>query len=500
MFRKLSYKNIFWIQIGWVVFLRIYNTLIPDPFLVTGGFGWDGVAHYRPMLLACHLPNFLNSLDQYYIKKIFPFCFINRFLVLFFDNIDDALVLQAMTIWNFFAQIASIIVYREISKFHKFKKEVYFLGFVFLFVNWSFAKEVQYNIVLHTATLLFFSLLIYYAYITNKILLLGFIAFLLTMTWPPALLPITILLLVPKNASLLSYNKITPRFVTITASLSYILLCLLLIYFSSISPPSSRDLNFSDAKLTPLSIILSCALLYPLIYFVFKGTQIPTISAIKKHFRGVPKENYFFVLFTILCPMFLSSMASPTKGFSISDYVKGDILGVNTAYPLLHLVSPFFYYGLVPLFVFLFYRHIIDYVRKQGTGLTLLFIIGLLFALEAESRPFIFMLIFLTIPLLLFLNQFQLASFYVLVIAFINLLISRFYLNIYYIANNFFKEDLHNADGGFPLNVHRIQLFISNYGRWTSPAYYYTYFFIFLITLGFLFYLNKKYILNTDRK
>ena len=500
MFRKLSYKNIFWIQIGWVVFLRIYNALIPDPFLVTGGFGWDGVAHYYPMLLACHLPNFLNSLDPYYIKKIFPFCFINRFLVLFFDNIDNALVLQAMTIWNFFVQIASIIVYRKISEFHKLKKEVYFLGFVFLFVNWSFAKEVQYNIVLHTATLLFFSLLIYYAYITNKILLLEFIAFLLTMTWPAALLPITILLLVPKNASLLSYNKITPRFITITASLSYILLCLLYIYFSYFHHPASLRDEFTNLKLVPLSIALTCTVLCPFFYFIFKGTQIPSINFIKKYLLGLPKQNYFFALFNILWLIFLVSFTGQKISYTSYSLITEFILGVGTVYPLLTLVMPFCYYGLVTIFIILFFRKIVDKVRKQGSGLTLLFIIGILLSLIPEARQYIFILIFITIPLLLFLNQFQLNSSYVLLITLINLLISRFYLNIYYIANNFFKEDLHNADGGFPLNVHRIQLFISNYGAWTVPSYYYTYFFIFLIILGILFYLNKKYILNTGRK
>lgn len=456
-------------------FLLIYSTgyyLFGERIALNNGFGWDGVIY------GAYAQNFWALLrhtnDIYHINRILPSFIIYCILKLLHLNTHSpVIIVKAFTIFNSILFIGCGYLWFKICYFKQWTANVYWFGFISLFINYLYLKHNFYDPVLTDTAGLFLGMLSLYFYIHKKYLSLAIILIPAYFTWPISTVLLAALLLFPD--SVVINNPITrvETLLSILFTLLFISICIYLTYILGNTKIVSNSVDIYY-PLLPFSIALAAI-------FIFFMLRHSYVFMVFKHLFIINYRNLLYLLGSgLICyaiytwlKIHLPHYATDKSIFTIRDLLTVCILGA-IAKPGIFFISHLAFWGPVVILIFCYLKEIMKTSLQEGLGVMLFMLATAFLALNSQTRqidfnyPFIVYLLCLAIPQYL-LNYRSL---------FIYLIVSIIVSKVYYIIN---VEPLTGSILTFPY-----QRFMMNSGTYMNWGGYFVNTGLFLISIVFM--------------
>ncbi len=436
---------------------------------LNNGFGWDGViygAYAQNFWALLHHTN-----DIYHINRILPSFIIYCLLKLFhFNTQSPMIIVGAFILFNSFLFILCAILWFKICDYKKWTTNIYWFGFISLFINYMYLKHNFYDPVLTDTAALFLGMLSLFVYIQKKYLLLAITLIPAYFTWPISLVLLAPLLLFTHPVIINKPINRTEIISSLLVSMIFIFVCIYLTYILDNTKIVSNSVNIYY-PLLPLSILLASLF----IYIVSVNSRL-FISL--KQFLNINKRNLlYFICSSIISLLIytwlkfhLPHYTTDKSIFTIRDLLSVCILGA-IAKPGLFFISHLAFWGPVVILIIYYLKKIMQISLQEGFGVMLFMMATAVLALNSQTRqidfnfPFIVYLLCLTIPPRI-LTQRSL-----LIYLFTSLIISK----VYYLIN---VEPLSGSILTFPY-----QRFMMNSGTYMNWGGYFVNMGLFIISI-----------------
>lgn len=433
---------------------------------VSDGLGWDGVFYGE---LATGFFTKLNSgeITDQQIRRILPsfIIYVNLFLSDRDHNIQNVIIF--FKTFNAVSLSIALFYWINICKALNFCSRKMLIGTILAFINFMFVKFVSYYPVLTDYFSYALTIAGIYYWLRGDILKIFLITIMAYFTWPALFYQMLILLCFPYTKTLISNDNTSMQFSTsVKFTLIFIVLCssILITLFAH-----NNGIFVIDKLL--IGFANSIFLIGSGIFTIF---CVISTQGNKLYFLP-PIKTFVFSLLTFLILLNLTSLFN-TVADNISPFfvIKVFILR-SFEYPVINLLShatvlsPFIIYMLTQPKKFSFS------VSKFGNSGLFIFLFGLLFIFNSESRHMIHFYPFL---ILFFIDHVKANQQSLIIILLIQIIASSFYI-------------LLNTDNG--INSDLFFVYISPFISESSYYYYLLPFGLFLYS--FFLFLRKYFIL-----
>ena len=437
------------------------------------GAGWDGVT-YREMARSAveDIPD--RAYSAYQLQRVAPFALINWAYRAFSLPLDNDSLMYGMVLLQLLAMGCAIWIYFKISDRLSLSVAAELLGFALLFYNYPCLKYVEYYPFLTDIFAYQISLLFFYFFLTGRRVWLLLSALVGAFVWPTLFgIGITLALLpaIPFDLSsdkpLSKAGKWFLRLLRIGA-LAGIPVLLGAIYYMAVvgkKHASLKDLFWCTDYGSPLLLVLS---LLATSLFLFELTRSFRFD-IKELAEKVKKEITPRVLISLLGVFLIPKLLigwldNGDTGWDFPHMLLQTVLRSVTA-PGVFLVNHFVFYGLIPVFLILYWRPFVRAVSRYGMAYWLILAEFIFLSVNSESRYLIYLLPFIALPLLQILDREKWLAEIVVPVALFSLLKSMFWfpINVEGISESFLAGNY----GAFPA-----QRYFMMHGPWQNHAMY----------------------------
>ncbi|MGL4293006.1 MAG: hypothetical protein ACRCSQ_05485 [Bacteroidales bacterium] len=378
------------------------------------GAGWDGVA-YREMARSFSDDIMDDVYNGYNIQRIAPFALINMVYRVFGLPVDNDSLMIGVIVLQIMTLCMSVFVYYKISEVLKFNVATEIIGFSFLFFNYTCLKYVEYYPFLTDVFALFISLLLFLCFIKKNKTGMFLCSLIGAFVWPTLLGIGLCLTFLPANpfdlnnrTKVLSRNGVYfLRLIRIGAILiTPVLLGAIYLLSRYVKGHASlRELYWSTDYGTVWLLLLSLVSVSFFLYLFISTFRFD----VKDLFEKIKTEMSWRIIGGIgfgflLVKMVIWTYANDSEAWGISRMVLHTVLRSVTA-PGVFLENHFVFFGLVPVFMILFWPSVLKEIGKYGMAYWLILAEFVFLLTNSESRYLIYLLPFFVFPLLLVLNR-----------------------------------------------------------------------------------------------
>ncbi len=467
----------------------ILQILWGDITPICNGYGSDGCL-YGEITERFYEKVFVEKMNSYYVQRILPFGLMHYLLRFLQVPLEPFYIIKSFQIYNLILLLGINLLWFRIAEMYNFRVRIFWLGWIFTFVNMVIGRGAFYDAVLtdYTVYLLGFALL--YAYLNNRLTAMVFISFLGTFTWPSFLYFAALLIIFPlKQQDYLPEYKTTNTFnywIAILLPVAYFLYIAFHIKGDGIywSVGIYEDKVEGNFYIFYISLLINFFFLIGL-FMIYTPTFNQIFKIITKSLSKIKILNASMLIALFLLIRFLlTEFSLPEEQLIDPSQLIKTILFYSVLSPLFFLIEATTSFGIIFIILITYFSHIFrTSILKFGIGIYITFLIFILLRLIPESRltvnyhPFFIFLICYS------LKDFFISTKFLLLILGISLLFSRIYLSFIYIE----EDRSYHLDGfGFFESI-----FINQFGF--SRSYYLLLkFFAFTIFFIFIVYLNSR--------
>lgn len=469
----------------WGVFYFLFGEKIP----ANNGLGWDGFRY------ADILKNLLHSkeIDSYTAMRVYPSFLLRSFYSIFNIELSDQNIVRGFELLNVLSVFFTVFFIKKIFIHLKLKFETQILGFILLIFNYAFLKHTFFYPVLTDLTALCLSTMLLYFWLKNETINMIIIILIGAFTWPILFYQGLLLIVFPVEQKEPVY--VNKWFRILFSVVSLVFASALIYYFifkQKLDAPYLFTLKI-DRDLLMLSIT-GVLMIYYFLPFIFFDKRLFQFSEIKNKIH----LNRLLVIAVLYVFFHIGVRTFNLKNTDSSDFTVEHVLSTPIIYshvkPLISLVTQCSFYGLIIVFLILFWRKFIKSVQSFGLGITLAFALNLyLCALISEARILINLLPWIVVFLMPVFDKYKLSSGILFLIFVLNFIISKVWLTIHY---DFFNNP-YNTDGtiGFPN-----QKYYMHTGVWMTEGMWKLQFVLMLLVFIISFFVFYKINFNSKKK
>jgi hypothetical protein len=370
-----------------LVSLIAYRTAERVP--VNGGFGWDGVIYARWAKDFYH-EIFVNRVDTYYIQRILPAAVVHFTLRLLSVPLTDANVMRAFALLSVGLFTVMGYVWGLIANVLCIRPAGRWLGFAGLFLNYVTLKHTFYVPITTDVCAYALGLLMLHGYLTGRTGWLAMLTAIGAFVWPLAVPVGALLIVFPRGGTVrirLPLIAVAAGTLLALAGIGYAVYAGPAIVHGLVDPLYMEPLR----PMFPLSFAVAGAYLFAGLICLVSPKRQRESSHPRWRF-GLSRNTVVAVVLvvaTIGGIRFLQNAWSNGRHF----FGIAEMLAITAqcavAKPGVFLVTHAAYYGPLFLLAVLLWRPVCRLIRRQGLGLTLAVLLGLLLSLNSQSRYFI---------------------------------------------------------------------------------------------------------------
>ena len=443
--------------------------------------GWDG-REYREMAQTFSEKINGDSYNTYKIQRILPFALINTTFNIFGWDKSNTQIMTAMIILCILAVIVSLIYFFKTSDTLQLNTTLEIIAFSAIFYNYPILKHLGYYPFQTDIFAFMLGIMIFYFFIKRKKWLIIFTGIIGAFIWPTLLITSLVLAFFSSKASPLICSTLLNRknnLLLILCKIGAILIIPVLCLYLYLRHGDLRALYaFNVATYDHIYIlILSLITLSIYIYRTIKIFHFDILYIVKDFFRQTGFSNFIFliVIYSVVS-IIIHLLAKGESNFDLQALIVQTSLRA-IAKPLVFLEAHFIYFGPIALLIIFLWKSYISYIAKYGYGFIFIIFSLIILSLNSESRYMITLLPFVSFPICLILEKYNLKKSAGWLFAFASIIISRFWFTINtpdieqeFIAENFLE---------FPA-----QRYFMNSGSWQNWT---TYFIFMAITVTYAF-------------
>lgn len=460
------------LALSWLV----YNYYAGDHILANQGLGWDGTTYGA--LAQSNPPDIIKnqSLAEYTVQRIMPSIAVHYLGHLLNYNLDlPTEQVHAFYLYNSLLLAISAVFLYLIAKHLRWRTPIIFLAFTAIFLNYAVLKQFLFYPVLTDASAFALGIISFYFYLRNHWWLLLLTTLIASFVFPSMLYTGLTLLAFKIKSDDTEYSPTLKINTLISAIIAAgITAAALFIVINS---------HFTFPPIIPSAVIPIHKLLFPfsiicLFSYVFLYTRYlfdyRCIVHACKHDIYWPRILTVILLYLAL-KYTITLFSNGTAGaFTPLSYIPA-ILMLAVINPGISLLSHILYFGPVTLLTLFFWKDIAASIKQKGLSLILLMALFLILSLDSESRKLVYVWPVFAILTCDILNKYSIPFLFSYILIFISLVMSRFYL---------------------PLNA-KFWGALGAIGPWTPFSVYCIYLISALATGVFLYWLLKKFRINT---
>lgn len=443
--------------------------------------GWDG-REYREMAQTFSEKINGDSYNTYKIQRILPFALINTIFNIFGWDKSNTQIMTAMIILCILAVIVSLIYFFKTSNTLQLDTTLEIIAFSAIFYNYPILKHLGYYPFQTDIFAFMLGIMIFYFFIKRKKWLIVLTGIIGAFIWPTLLITSLALAFFSPKASPLICQKLLNRkndILLILCKTGAMLIIPALCLYLYLRHGDLRALYaFNVATYDHIYIlILSLIALSIYIYRTIKIFHFDIIYTIRDFFRQTGFSN-FILLIAIYSSVYIiiHLLAKGESNFDLQALIVQTSLRA-IAKPIVFLEAHFIYFGPIALLIIFLWKSYISYIAKYGYGFIFIIFSLIILSFNSESRYMITLLPFVSFPICLILEKYNLKKSAGWLFAFASIIISRFWLTIN--APNIEQEFIAENFLEFPA-----QRYFMNSGSWQNWT---TYFIFMTITIIYAF-------------
>jgi hypothetical protein len=455
----------------------LFNILFAEKFPANNGFGTDGYV-YQTLITQFNHSFFF---DSFYIHRILPSFLIREILMAFSIEFSPGNIFYCFELLNLLSVVAAAYFVKKILQFFNIHFKNQLLAFCLLFINFALLKWPYYFPAM-TDTLAFsLSIILLYFYLKQNTAGLIVISILLAFTWPMGYYQGLLLIAFP-------YQKIPFKPFSLNGKA---MICFLSVMLYIVSFICVIIINKTDTNLIYVPKIIRDMLPYTvaiLIVFYLGYAKLffnSELFNLKLFFELLNKKRVGLALGTfILILLFIAVLKVPqTTIYKMSTVLENPIVH-SAVRPGLSFVAHFGFYGIILCLLLFFWRDLTMIISQSGWGLVGAIALNLyLFGIMPESRMLINLFPWLTIFLVLAINNFKFSNAFYVAVGCLCFIGSKVWLLIAF-ENDYKLANVVDEHGSMDFPNQR---FYMNLGPWMSERSLYFHGAAFLISMGILF-------------
>ena len=371
---------------GFIILISAWYAIFPDVIPLNGGFGYEGALFYKAVVKDCYDAVVVQGINTYSIQRIFPFVVAHYVLRGLQLPLTNAVILQYFMLYNALVAFAIIYYWHRLSQLFALRPAAVWVGYLGLLISCATLKYDLYVPFTYDRTALLVGLIsLYYHLAGHSVRLLG-IALISLAVWPTALFCNLLLLLFPPGFQLpTTGNRSISTLWAFASSMGFVALCIFVIYIKKI--PMVHVAPTATTWL-PLSIGLVGVYLAVTQYGIARvllgnSVQLRHIG----HLLWSRRQMWLPAALLLGC-YFLLTKGLGTHGH---EHLNGKSFVVNVVYgavnrPAQFLISHSSYYGLPVALALVYWRQVIEVIKKLGLAVGGVFVLLLLLAVNNETR------------------------------------------------------------------------------------------------------------------
>jgi hypothetical protein len=398
-----------------------------DKININQGFGYDPI--YGE--IAQDFYGQIQGLNQFYFARILPSLIIYHIGTLFTAGsiLDSDTVILGYEILRVMSLGLAGYAWCLIADALEIGTSGKWLGFIGLFFNYAILKDSSYMPVRADSIGFALGLLMLYAYLANKKILLHLLTFLGAFTWSSMLFLGSLLILFPTHPNVEPVkSRSLPYYMHFLIALLPTLAAF--IYMIKIVPGDLDPNNMGEPieALRQLSAILAASYIFLGLSELLNYRPFYSRKYLMSFFL---KGSFYLSLLFLIGLQLLPNLLAPESG---NPMTLGNILYLviltSILQPGIFLVSHVVYWGPFFILAVLLWKPVCRIIHGHGLGITLWMVLGLIESLDSESRHL--MIVFpLLIPFVVkVLEGFSWNKQKILYLMIISLLSSKFWLQI----------------------------------------------------------------------
>lgn len=376
------------------------------------GLGWDGLDYYS--ILQNFRDSYINhEINAYHIQRILPFAIIHYTYLLFGIEVTPQSAVMGCSVLNFICILLTVLYFFKISKKCKWNPTTETIAFAICFFNVPILKFFGYYTMLADCPAYLLSYMAIYYFITDNKIMEVVVGIMAMVTWPILALVIWVLTFFPRNqVKELNEDDKTSKVISVLVRTIYTLWLPLLfittyvVFFTYLHPEFTfmrryihrPPINYVHAFVS----LLATACLFYQASNVFRLCWKSVITII------LQKRNLCIILVSFIgfvCLYMASKYYGGKSSFSpLKEALLLQELPVSDI--LIVIESHFLYLGLFFLMIILLWKDVAKEVcGKMGIGCLLVFMLGLFFVADIETRKLVSFYPVYLIPLMGVINK-----------------------------------------------------------------------------------------------
>ncbi|MGN7614307.1 hypothetical protein ACQZV8_19735 [Magnetococcales bacterium HHB-1] len=392
----------------WTMFLVLLATglvqiVFSDVIPKGEGFGFDG---HRYVEIVQHFPQILEQLNPYYFQRVLPFSLLHYLVNIFPEWPGNATFLKLFQGYNLFMILIAVWFWSRIASCFHLSRLMRWLGFVLMFGSYALLEMPFFNPVSSDATIFALGMMILYAYIRNRLLLLGFMILLAGFVWPFLAITANFLLLFPCHIR----QRRRPRFPWGGVWAAFFVMVLAAVFYRVVyqEMPEAFAHAFFQSGWSPIRIYhpaLTLSVVLALGYLFFALRRLLHIGWMGSgRYDTLWQRLLLFRRGWMRLLLVLVIMAIHERTVCLYSQPNGDywlaVLLLDPAlssihFPAIGAVSHTIYFGPLIILAFFLWPRICRNLRLFGMGVLLYATAMVWCGLNAESRLWIFFIPFL---------------------------------------------------------------------------------------------------------
>jgi hypothetical protein len=369
--------------------LAVTVWLLGERIYVQGGLGGDGVIYAR-WAKDFSSEVFVKKLDTYYIQRILPPAIVHYGMRLFGAPLTDLNVIHAYCVLSVILYTLMGYVWGRIASLLVVSPAGRWLGFVMLFVNYIMLKYTYFLPVTTDIYAYALGLFMLHAYLTGRRVQLAVLTALGAFVWPLSVYIGGSLLVFPATKKAKDELPVLPVRVlaAIVAAgmtafaivgIRYVLRTGPELANGLVDPPYLAPIQ----RLLPVSYIVVGAYLFLGLTFLLRSSRLID----RRQYLGRPQFVGFVVATFVIGGVRLLQGWWST---GVHVFGVGEMLAItaftSVAKPGVFLVMHAVFFGPAFLLTVLLWPRVCSLMQRQGVGLTLAILLGLLLSLNSQSR------------------------------------------------------------------------------------------------------------------
>lgn len=474
-----------------VLYYGVFYILFGERIIINDGLGVDGLVYAEVAK-----GNF-NSLllNNYTVTRIFPAYVVHLIMEAFSITYTIPNIISTFEVVNLILVVLSAFYLKKIFVFLKISLKIQVLCFMLFTLNIAVLKFSFYCPDGTDTDALFLGTMLVYFYLVNNQVGLFLISLMAAFTWPLIAYQGIVMFLFPVDKST-DHQSVNSKYLRLIRYISVLFALSFFVYYIFYN---NADIEaYTCLRINKNLVYLSCLI----VLFVFYHFASPFING-QLYYKLIKqiKTNSFFIRILIVGVTMaavgyiykqLVVDPNPSQFLSLARALKLSFL-FSVVRPGFSIVAHFGYFGLLIVFLILFWTKFCKALSSYGVGIVLGFTMYLyLLGIMCETRLITPLLPFLVIFLAKAISNIKFSNMFYYVSAVFGIIASKIWLTMDYKASAGIDE---NGCRDMP-----DQLFLMNFGPWMSEQMYLIQGFFMLLFLGILFFMIYKIEVTSENK